>query len=74
VADLIEQAVQHNNAAQAALKQGDLGAYGREIGEVGRLLLEVDAIQKGAPAPSPSASASPPPSPAASRRASSTVG
>jgi uncharacterized protein len=74
VADLIAQAVQHNNAAQAALKQGDLGAYGREIGEVGRLLLRVDAIQKGAPAPSPSASASPQPSPAASPQASSTGG
>jgi hypothetical protein len=39
VADLIAQALQHNNAAQDALKQGALGAYGREIGELGRLLL-----------------------------------
>jgi uncharacterized membrane protein (UPF0182 family) len=70
VSELISQALQHYNAAQAALKQGDLGAYATEIDQVGRLLQQVDALQKGAPAASPSASAAPRASPTATPRAS----
>src|ERR1700730_14596336 len=70
IADLIAQALQHYNAAQAALKQGDLAAYASEISQVGQLLQQVDALQRGAPAPSPSASPSSRASPSATPRAS----
>jgi uncharacterized protein len=70
VSDLLAQALQHYNAAQAALKQGDLATYASEIDQVGRLLQQVDAIQKGAPAASPSASPSSRASPAATPRSS----
>jgi uncharacterized protein len=70
ITDLINQALQHYNAAQAALKQGDLATYASEIDQVGRLLQQVDALQKGAPVPSPSASPSSRASPSATPRAS----
>ena len=63
LADLVAQAVQHYNAGQDALKQGDLAGYGREMTEVGRLLQQIDALQKGAPAPTVSPAASPRASP-----------
>lgn len=70
VADLIAQALQHYNAAQAALKQGDLATYASEMDQVGRLLQQADALQKGSPAPS----AAPRGSPTASPRARPTGG
>jgi uncharacterized membrane protein (UPF0182 family) len=66
IADLIAQALQHYNAAQAALKQGDLAAYASEIDQVGRILQQVDALQKGAPTPTASPRASPSTTPRAS--------
>jgi uncharacterized membrane protein (UPF0182 family) len=63
LAALVAQAVQHYNAGQDALKQGDLAGYGREMTEVGRLLQQIDALQKGAPAPTVSPAASPRASP-----------
>lgn len=56
IADLVNQATQHYTAAQDALRQGDLGTYQREINQVGQLLQQISAIQKGSPAPSPSPS------------------
>jgi uncharacterized membrane protein (UPF0182 family) len=70
IADLTGQALQHYNAAQAALKQGDLATYANEMNQVGQLLQQIDALQKGAPAPSPSASPSPRASPSVTPRAS----
>jgi len=59
VAALVAQAIQHYNAAQTALKQGDLATYQSEINQVGNLLQQIDALQKGGTAPSPSPSPSP---------------
>jgi uncharacterized protein len=73
VADLTAQALQHYNAAQAALKQGDLATYANEVNQVGQLLQQIDALQKGAPAPSPSASTSTRTSPSASPRSSTSA-
>ncbi|HXM55297.1 MAG TPA: UPF0182 family protein [Candidatus Dormibacteraeota bacterium] len=61
VAALVTQAIQHYNAAQNALKQGDLGTYQNEINQVGQLLQQIDTLQGGGAAPSPSPSASPSP-------------
>ena len=61
VAGLVSQAIQHYNAAQDALKRGDLGTYQNEINQVGQLLQQINAVQTGSPAPSPSASPSPTP-------------
>jgi uncharacterized protein len=69
VASLVAQAVQHYNAAQDALKQGDLATYGREIAQVGSLLQQIDAL-KGTTTPSPAASPSTRTSPSASPRTS----
>jgi hypothetical protein len=69
VANLITQALQHYNAAQDALKQGDLATYAREMAQVGSLLQQIDAY-KGAASPSPSASPSSRASPSSSPRAS----
>jgi hypothetical protein len=57
--------------SQDALKQGDLATYAREIGEMGRLLQQADAIDKGSPAVSPSPGASPTTLPRASPTVSS---
>jgi uncharacterized protein len=69
VASLIAQALQHYNAAQDALKQGDLATYGREMAQVGTLLQQIDAY-KGTASPSPSASPASRASPSSSPRAS----
>ena len=58
-AGLVSQALQHYNAAQDALKQGDLATYGREMATVGQLLQQIDAIEKGTASPSASPSPSP---------------
>lgn len=73
IAQLTQQALQHYNAAQAALKQGDLGTYATEMNTVGGILQQIDALQKaqsnGSPAPSPSPALTPRPraSPSPSR-------
>jgi uncharacterized membrane protein (UPF0182 family) len=68
---LTAQALQHYNAAQAALKNGDLATYANEMNQVGSLLQQIQALESGGPAPSPSVSASSPrASPAASPRSS----
>ncbi len=59
VADLVNQAIQHYNAAQDALKAGDLGTYQREMNQVGQLLQQVQATQSGTPGASPTPSPSP---------------
>ena len=69
VASLVAQAVQHYNAAQDALKQGDLATYGKEIAQVGSLLQQIDAL-KGTTTPSPATSPSTRTSPSASPRTS----
>jgi uncharacterized membrane protein (UPF0182 family) len=58
VANLVTQAIQHYNAAQAALKSGDLATYQSELNQVGQLLQQINTLQSGA-APSPAPSASP---------------
>jgi uncharacterized membrane protein (UPF0182 family) len=50
-ANLVNQALQHYNNAQSALKQGDLATYQSEMNQVGRIL---NQLQSGNPAPSPS--------------------
>jgi len=62
VANLITQALQHYNAAQDALKQGDLATYAREMAQVGSLLQQIDAY-KGSGFTEPSASPGPRASP-----------
>jgi uncharacterized protein len=60
VAGLVSQALQHYNAAQDALKRGDLAAYANEMNQVGALLQQIDAAQRGVtPSPGPSPSPSP---------------
>jgi uncharacterized membrane protein (UPF0182 family) len=62
VADLLAQAKQHFDAAEAALKAGDLATYQREI-EAGIALVNQASQVSGAPSPSPSATPSPSASP-----------
>jgi uncharacterized membrane protein (UPF0182 family) len=57
VLTLTGQALQHYNAAQAALKQGDLGTYASEMNQVGQLLNQLGSAEH-LPSPSPSASPS----------------
>ena len=59
VAQLIAQAKQHYDAAQAALARGDLGTYQQEINKMGSILNQLAALSSAGP----SASASPSPSP-----------
>lgn len=59
VAQLIAQAKQHYDAAQAALARGDLGSYQQEINKMGAILNQLSALSSAGP----SASASPSPSP-----------
>jgi uncharacterized protein len=59
IADLVSQANQHYNAAQNALKQGDLATYQKEIDQVGQLLQQISALQRGSPSPSSSPTPSP---------------
>jgi uncharacterized membrane protein (UPF0182 family) len=54
ITNLVNQANQHYNAAQAALKQGDLATYQKEMNQVGALLQQLSALSTGGPAPSPS--------------------
>jgi uncharacterized membrane protein (UPF0182 family) len=61
IAQLAAQAKQHYDNAQAALKQGDLATYSQEMNQVGQLLQQIDALEKGqagsttsTPAPLPS--------------------
>jgi uncharacterized membrane protein (UPF0182 family) len=57
VANLVSQAIQHYQAAQNALKNGDLATYGNEMNQVGALLQQINATTSGtgaAPSPSPS--------------------
>jgi uncharacterized membrane protein (UPF0182 family) len=58
VAALTAQAIQHYNAAQDALKRGDLATYGNEMNQVGQLLQQIDAAEHStggsSPAPQPS--------------------
>jgi uncharacterized membrane protein (UPF0182 family) len=68
VQKLLAQAVQHFQAAQAALKNGDLATYQREIQAAQRLVQRAQQLAgkqgggQGAPASSPSPSPSPTPS------------
>jgi uncharacterized membrane protein (UPF0182 family) len=48
---LIAQADQHYQAAQAALRAGDLGTYQKEMDTVGQLLTQLQTVL-GTPAPS----------------------
>jgi uncharacterized membrane protein (UPF0182 family) len=53
---LLQQALQHYNAAQDALKKGDLGTYQKEMDEVGRLLKRIQDLRGSTPSttsPSP---------------------
>jgi len=63
VTGLLNQAVQAYNAAQTALKAGDLGTYQSDMDQVGQLLQQAQATSQGGPAPaaSPSPRASPTP-------------
>ncbi|HEY4026570.1 MAG TPA: UPF0182 family protein [Candidatus Dormibacteraeota bacterium] len=55
-AALVTQALQHYNAAQDALKQGDLAKYQSEMNQVGQLLQQVQGLQASSTAPSPTPS------------------
>jgi uncharacterized membrane protein (UPF0182 family) len=59
VASLVLQANQHYQAAQAALRNGDLGLYQSEIQQVGSLLQQISQLTGGSPAASPSPSPHP---------------
>jgi hypothetical protein len=48
---LIVQAGQHYDAAQTALRAGDLGTYQKEMDTVGQLLTQLQTVL-GTPAPS----------------------
>jgi uncharacterized membrane protein (UPF0182 family) len=67
VAALLAQAVQHFQAADAALKAGDLGTYQAEVQKAQALIKQANdlAAKSGQPTPTPSPSA-PTPSPSAS--------
>jgi uncharacterized membrane protein (UPF0182 family) len=54
VAQLIQSANQHYQAAQAALKRGDFTTYASEIQQVGQILQQLQKLQ-GSPSPSSSA-------------------
>ncbi len=69
VTNLLNQAAQHYNAAQDALKAGDLATYQKEINQVGQLIQQAQAAAQGtSPATSASPGASPRASPTASPR------
>jgi uncharacterized membrane protein (UPF0182 family) len=53
VQELIAEANQHYEAAQAALRNGDLATYQAEMNKVGQLLSQLETLL-GTPAPSPS--------------------
>jgi uncharacterized membrane protein (UPF0182 family) len=60
VSDLLGQAIQHYNAAQDALKAGDLGTYQSQMNQVGQLLQQAQQAAQGTgPAASPSPGATP---------------
>jgi uncharacterized membrane protein (UPF0182 family) len=64
VAQLLAQAVQHFQAADAALKKGDLATYQKEINTAIQLVQQANAVSQSTSAsPSPSPSVSPSPSP-----------
>ncbi len=58
VQQLAQQALQHYNAAQADLKNGDLQGYANEMAQVSQLLQQIAQASGGAPVPSPSPSPS----------------
>jgi hypothetical protein len=58
VADLIAEAITHDQRAQAALRRGDFATYGREQARM-RSALDRAANLSGAPAPTPSPSPTP---------------
>ena len=51
VQDLIAAANQHYEAAQQALRNGDLATYQKEMNTVGQLLIQIQTML-GTPAPS----------------------
>ena len=55
VASLVAQALQHYDAAQSDLRQGDLAGYAQEMAQVSQLLQQI-AQATGTPVPSPSPS------------------
>jgi uncharacterized membrane protein (UPF0182 family) len=61
IAQLAQQALQHYNLAQDALKRGDFATYGSEMQQVGTLLQQINQLQSGT-TPSPTASPTPRPS------------
>ncbi len=66
VAALLAQAVQHFQAADAALKAGDLGTYQKEIQTAQNLIEQASALATNAGQPTPTPTPSPTPSPTAS--------
>jgi uncharacterized protein len=58
VAQLAQQALQHYNAAQAALKNGDLAGYASEMAQVSQLLQQIGQASSASPSPAPSPSPS----------------
>jgi uncharacterized membrane protein (UPF0182 family) len=56
VSQLLAQALQHFQAAQQALKNGDLAAYQRELTEAQLLVQQAQQVAKASPSPSPSPS------------------
>jgi len=65
VATLLQQALQHFQAAEAALRNGDLATYQKEIQAAKALVQQANQVaSKGTPSgPTPSPSATPTPSP-----------
>jgi uncharacterized membrane protein (UPF0182 family) len=63
VAQLIAQANQHYQAAQQALRNGDLATYAQEIQKVGAILSQLQSLSSPSASPSASPKASPSSSP-----------
>jgi uncharacterized membrane protein (UPF0182 family) len=61
VQQLAQQALQHYNAAQAALRNGDLATYAKEMDQVAQILQQIVAATGGTTTPSPPPGASPSP-------------
>jgi uncharacterized protein len=68
VTSLLQQALEHFNAAQRALQNQDLATYQAEINKAQQLIQQASQLAQSAPSPSPSPtpSASPSPTPSAS--------
>lgn len=64
---LVSQALDSYNKAQAALKQGDLATYAQQMQTTAGLLQQIQSLQQGQGASTSGAAASPQPSPSAAQ-------